>query len=118
MAEARAVLVHGSDARWRRAMRDALLAGWSASDAVRDAHEISLAVLLSTREAEAAKWCADPRLALIIAEESEAFHHALTSLGVTFPVRWVSTRDVAAATHLDDIARDAVLLVAEATRRL
>jgi|GEM_PF-2867865 len=132
-----AVLVHGADAAWRRAVRHALLAlaSGSASTAAstRAASEPSptvaesaepssaeqpLTVLLSSRESEAAKWFADPRLSVIVARDNDAaFRRALGSLAATLPVLWVSAVDADAAS-VQIIARDALALLSSLTRRL
>jgi hypothetical protein len=129
MADGRAVLVHGADAQWRRSLRDALTARWSATMAAHGVHGAvnggELTVLLSSREAEAAKWWADPRLALVIAPDSAVYRRALASLGVSLgvslPVHWVPadhTNGVTAvASSVDDVARDAIRRLRDATRR-
>ena len=82
---ARALLVHGADATWRRAMHDA------ARDAFRDA---GVRVLLSSREAEAAKWLRDPRVTLVVSLDSAASRHAFASVRESVSVLWVVNADV------------------------
>ncbi len=120
----RAVLVHGSDPTWRRAQRTAILALASADSSTADSltadspmSDSRITVLLSSREAEAAKWCADPRLSLIVARENAALRHTLASLGLTLPVLWVSAHADDPAASVDAIARDVIARLALPTYR-
>ena len=88
MAPARALLVHGGDASWRHSLRAALRA-------VPDVGNVT--VLVSSREAEAAKCLADPRVVLAVVIDEPAIRRTLSTLAPSLPVVWAAEGDNTAA---------------------
>ncbi len=82
----RVVLVHGPDPRWRYAMQAAL-------------REMEVRVLVSSREAEAAKCLRDPQLVLAVAIDGPAIRQTFATLRASLPVIWSGER-----TPVEDLA--------------
>ena len=80
--------MHGSDATWRHSLRAALRA-------VLDADNVTM--LVSSREAEAAKCLADPRVVLAVVIDEPAIRRTLSSLAPSLAVVWATERDETAA---------------------
>ncbi len=79
-----AVLVHGGELAWRRHVHDAL-------------RGLPLRVLLSAREAEAAKCLRDPQLVLLVAVDAQAIRTTLGALRPELPVLWVRPTEATAS---------------------
>ena len=104
---ARALLVHGSDATWRHSLRAALRA-------VPDVGNVT--VLVSSREAEAAKCLADPRVVLAVVIDEPAIRRTLSTLAPSLPVVWVAEGDnTAAVAERVRLQLDALLVTRRAT---
>lgn len=86
-APGRALILHGSDATRRSVVRAAL-------HAVLDAGNVKL--LVSSRQAEAAKCLADPRVVLAVVIDEPAIRRTLSSLAPSLPIVWVTEREEAA----------------------
>lgn len=69
-------------------MREAVLAMLDASR-----HAGTVTLLLSSREAEAAKCLADRRVALVVAIDDVGIRRTLASLGHALPVVWATESD-------------------------
>ena len=83
----RALILHGSDATRRSAVRAAL-------HAMLDAGNVKL--LVSSRQAEVAKCLADPRVVLAVVIDEPAIRRTLSSLAPSLPIVWVTEREAAA----------------------
>ena len=92
MGPSRALLVHGGEAAWRHSLRAALRA---ALRAVPDVGNVT--VLVSSREAEAAKCLADPRIVLAVVIDEPAIRRTLSTLAPSLPVVWAAEGDNTAA---------------------
>lgn len=88
MAPSRALLVHGGDATWRHSLRAALRA-------VPDVDNVTM--LVSSRQAEAAKCLADPRIVLAVVIDEPAIRRTLSTLAPSLPVVWAAEGDNTAA---------------------
>ena len=83
------LLVHGGTASWRQAMRVALR---PMLDTTSNANGVAL--LVSSREAEAAKCLADPRVGLVVAIDEPGIRRTLSVLAPALPAVWVAEGDV------------------------